>query len=279
MNVHVERVSFAYDTGRPALRALSLDVSSTESVAVAGPNGSGKSTLLRIVSGVLRPDRGTVHLDGLPVSRLSAQQIARRIATVEQRRPMAFDFTVREVIAMGRLPHRRRLARESAADRRAIEQAMELADVHHLAERSIRAVSGGEQQRVYLGMAMAQEPRTLLLDEPTTHLDLRHQVQFMAIVRERSHEGMAVLMAIHDLTLAAQAADRILLLREGEMVAAGRPNEVLTHANVRDVFRVAAIVEEHPGLGCVCVIPRLLEPAGPPGSPRVAPVSRAEGKG
>ena len=265
MRIHVEQVTFAYAPGRPALRSIDLDISSGESIALIGPNGSGKSTLLRIVSGVLPPDSGSVRLDGMPIGTLSARQIARRLAMVEQERPMGFDFTVREVVAMGRIPHAGRFARTSRGDRHAIDRALDLADVRDLADRSIRAVSGGERQRVHLAMALAQEPEALLLDEPTTHLDLRHQTQFMGIVRERAEEGMMVLVAIHDLTLAAQAADRIALLAGGRIVVVGTPNDVLNVPNVRRAFGVDVIVEDHPRLGTRCVLPMLepLESRGP----------------
>jgi iron complex transport system ATP-binding protein len=257
MRVTIESVSFAYDPSTPALKDVDLAVASGESLALIGPNGSGKSTLLKVVSGVLRSDSGTVRLDDSSIDSLSARRTACHLAMVEQERTMGFDFTVREVVAMGRIPHRGRFARESSDDRRAIDRAMQLADVHELADRSIRAVSGGERQRVYLGMALAQEPDVLLLDEPTTHLDLRHQVQFMSIVQERAQAGMTVLIAIHDLTLAAQAADRIALMSEGRIVVTGPPREVLTASNVRRVFNVEAVVGKHPELGTIYVLPTL----------------------
>ncbi len=259
MRVTVENVSFAYDPSTPVLKRVDLAVASRESVALIGPNGSGKSTLLKVISGFLRPDSGTVYLDGSPIGALSARQVARRLAMVEQERSMGFDFTVREVVAMGRIPHRGRFARESSDDRQAIDRAMQLADVRELADRSIRAISGGERQRVYLGMALAQEPEILLLDEPTTHLDLRHQVQFMSIVRKRAEAGMTVLIAIHNLTLAAQAADRISLMSERRIVVTGTPSEVLTPSNVRRVFNVEAVVGAHPELGTIYVLPTLTE--------------------
>ncbi len=258
MRIRTEGVSFAYDAATPALRGVDLEVDDGQSLALVGPNGSGKSTLLKILSGVLRPDGGAVLLDGTPLRALSARQIARRVGMVEQERSMGFDFTVREVVAMGRIPHRGRFARESAADRSAIDRAMDLSDVLRLGQRSIRAVSGGERQRVYLAMALAQRPDVLLLDEPTTHLDLRHQVQFMEIVRERARDGIAVLIAIHDLTLAAQASDRIALLREGQIVVAGAPDKVLTRSNVRRVFDVEALVGRHPERGTIYVLPTLV---------------------
>ena len=262
MRIEIENVSFAYDGRTRALQGVHLDVRSGESVALIGPNGSGKSTLLRVVSCLLRPNEGTIRLDGTPLAALSARQVARRLAMVEQERSMGFDFTVREVVAMGRIPHRGRFSRESPDDRRTIERAMELADVRDLADRSIRAVSGGERQLVHLGMALAQEPDVLLLDEPTTHLDLRHQVGFMSIVREQARSGMTVLIAIHDLTLAAQSADRIALMNEGRFVALGAPTEVLTPSNVRHVFGVTAVVGEHPVLGTTYVLPTLVGGSG-----------------
>jgi len=203
MRIEIEHVSFSYEPAAPALRAVDLSVATGASVALIGPNGSGKSTLLRVASGVLRPDSGVVRLEGRSIAAMSGRQLARHLAMVEQERPMGFDFTVREVVAMGRIPYAGRFTRESGSDRRAIEHAMDLADIGGLADRSIRAISGGERQRVYLGMALAQQPEILLLDEPTTHLDLRHQVQFMSIVRQQVREGMTAIVAIHDLTLAA----------------------------------------------------------------------------
>jgi iron complex transport system ATP-binding protein len=257
MRIEVRNVSFAYDDRTPALRGARLDVRSGESVALIGPNGSGKSTLLKVVSGVLRPDMGAVQLDERNIGELSARRRARCLAMVEQERPMGFDFTVREVVAMGRIPYRGRFAREARVDRRAVDRAMDLADIRELADRSIRAVSGGERQRVFLGMALAQEPDVLLLDEPTTHLDLRHQVGFMSIVRERACAGMTVLIAIHDLTLAAQATDRIALMSEGRIVVTGIAGDVLTASNVRRVFGVDAVVGAHPELGTTYVLPTL----------------------
>jgi iron complex transport system ATP-binding protein len=257
MRIEVRNVSFAYDDRTPALRGVRLDVRSGESVALIGPNGSGKSTLLKVVSGVLRPDMGAVQLDERNIGELSARRRARCLAMVEQERPMGFDFTVREVVAMGRIPYRGRFAREARVDRRAVDRAMDLADIRELADRSIRAVSGGERQRVFLGMALAQEPDVLLLDEPTTHLDLRHQVGFMSIVRERACAGMTVLIAIHDLTLAAQATDRIALMSEGRIVVTGIAGDVLTASNVRRVFGVDAVVGAHPELGTTYVLPTL----------------------
>ncbi len=257
MRIQADHISFAYPNSVAAVKDVDLDVASGTCCALIGPNGSGKSTLLRIVSGILRPKTGTIKLDGTPIHQLSARNVARHLAMVEQERTIGFDFSVREVVALGRVPHRSRFAKESAADVRAIDRAMALADVCSLAERSIRAISGGERQRVHLAMALAQEPAILLLDEPTTYLDLRHQTQFMSIVRQRAREGMTVLVAIHDLTMAAQVTDRMVLMDHGQAIVAGTPFDVLTAQNVRNVFGIDAIVEKHPLLGSTYVLPNL----------------------
>ncbi|MBE0634399.1 ABC transporter ATP-binding protein, partial [Candidatus Bipolaricaulota bacterium] len=235
----------------------SLEVPSGSASALIGPNGSGKSTLLRVISGVLRPQSGAVFLDGDPIARRSTRDLARHLAMVEQERAMGFDFLVREVVALGRIPHRARFAGQTQADVQTIRHAMELADVCALANRSIHAISGGERQRVYLALALAQEPAVLLLDEPTTHLDLRHQTEFMSIVRQQATEGMTVLIAIHDLTVAAQVADRMALMGDGQMIVAGTPGDVLTAENIESTFGVRAIVGIHPELGSTYVLPKL----------------------
>jgi iron complex transport system ATP-binding protein len=260
MRILVDRVSFSYDGASLVLDGIDLEANGGEFVALIGPNGSGKSTLLKIVSGVLRPSDGDVHLGDASIGTLSVRQIAQRLAMVEQERPIGFDFTVREVVAMGRTPHRGRFARETRDDRTAIARAMTLADVVDLKDRSIRAVSGGERQRVFLAMALAQEPKALLLDEPTTHLDLRHQVQFMSIVQERAREGAAVVMAIHDLTLAAQTTDRIVLMHHGHIIVAGPPSDVLTRRYIKQAFDLDVEVGRDPDTSLTYVLPRVPKP-------------------
>ncbi len=257
MRIAVERLAFSYEGAIGVLDSVDLVVGSGELFALIGPNGSGKSTLLRLISGVLRPQRGRICLDETPVVDLSSRQISRKLAMVEQERQVGFDFTVREIVAMGRLPYRGRFGRESGDDRRAIDRAMAVADVDSLAGRSIRAVSGGERQRVFLALALAQEPNVLLLDEPTTHLDLRHQVQFLSIVRRSSDDGRTALIAIHDLTLAAQAADRIGLMRDGKIAIVGPPEEVLTPANLEASFGIDVRVGRDPTLGATYVLPHV----------------------
>lgn len=258
MRVDVKAVSFAYDVKRCVLRDVSLSAHTGQAVGLIGSNGSGKSTLLRLISRSLNPDQGSIQLGGKDVADLRTREIARCLAMVAQERTIGFDFTVRDVVAMGRFPHRGRWSRESRADREAIERAMRWAEVERLSRRSVLALSGGEGQRVFLAMALAQEPQVLLLDEPTTFLDLRHQLSFLSIVKERIAEGLTVVLAIHDLTLAAQTADRIVMLHDGLVACAGPPEDVLTVENIRSVFGVEAVVGQHPETRMLYVLPALV---------------------
>lgn len=246
MRISVERLGFAYD-GRPVLEGIDLKVEEGEILALVGPNGSGKSTLLRNIAGILKPTGGAVYLDFKELQKLSPRELARQLGAVEQERRVGFDFTVRELVELGRLPHLGRLERLGAPlgpkDREAIRRAMELTHIAEFAERRISTLSGGERQRVFLAIALAQEPKALLLDEPTTHLDINYQLEIMEIIRERAKAGLTVIMALHDLNLAALYADRLALLHRGRIMALGRPEEVLTTHNIRVAFGAEAAVE------------------------------------
>jgi len=264
MHITIEGLSFAYPAGPRALHDIDLVATGAEVLALVGPNGSGKSTLLKLVSGILRPTAGTIHLGRDAVGDLSVRRLARRLAFVSQERPLGFDFSVREVVAMGRTAHRGRFSRETEADRRAIGEAMVAADIERLADRSIRAVSGGERQRVFLATALAQQPAILLLDEPTNHLDPAHQVRFLTIVGGSADAGMTVVMAMHDLTLAAQSTTRTALLSRGRIVAVDRTDRALTAEQLRSVFGIdiAAGTDNASGVRYVVPIPPALANRG-----------------
>jgi len=245
MDITVEGLKFSYN-GSPLLEGIDLTVSEGEILAIVGPNGSGKTTLLKNVSGILSPEVGSIYLDMTRLPELSMTELARYLAVVEQEREIGFDFTVREIVALGRLPHRGRFARETRTDKEWIGRAMELTNVAPFAKRSIRELSGGEKQRVFLAMALAQNPRVLLLDEPTTYLDINHQIQIMEIVRQQAAAGLTVLIAIHDLNLAAQYADRVAILHRGRLLAVGRPTDVLTEVNIKQAFQTDVAVGKNP---------------------------------
>ncbi|GAA1111337.1 ABC transporter ATP-binding protein [Nocardiopsis composta] len=230
--------------GRRLVDELSLDVASGEVVALAGPNGSGKSTALRCVYRALRPSGGAVLLDGADLAAIPVHQSARSVAAVTQQNTVELDFTVEEIVALGRFPHRSGAPGER--ERRLIADAMERTDTARLAARSVLTLSGGERQRVFIARALVQEPRVLVLDEPTNHLDVRHAVALLSDLRGA---GPTVLVALHDLNLAAAACDRIAVLRDGALTASGAPKDVLTPELVREVFGVGAHVVPHPATG------------------------------
>lgn len=237
-----ERVSFAYGE-RPVFEDVSIEVRSGELVGLIGPNGSGKSTLLRVLFGML-PSAGEIHLGAHPITNFSRREIARRATLTAQDTRIGFDFTVRDIVAMGRAPHLGRFAAERTADREAIAQAMRLTGTENLSSRLVTELSGGERQRVHLARALAQETSLLLLDEPTANLDLSHQFESLSIVKAMAEAGKGVLIAIHDLSLAARFCNRLLLLAGGTIVASGEPADVVTEHNLRTHFQLQAHVRQ-----------------------------------
>ena len=236
--IRVEGLSFAYD-GVPALENISLEIEEGQLLALVGPNGSGKSTLLQLISGILRPKRGAVYFDCREITRLSPREIARRLAALEQERRVDFNFTVRELVEWGRHPHRGRLDPWRECDERAVRRALRLMGLEALAGRLISELSGGERQRVFLAMALAQEPKILLLDEPTAHLDLKYQLEIMGLIRRLvDDDGLTVIIALHDLNWAARYSDCVAVLSQGRLVACGLPHEVLTTELIWDVWEV-----------------------------------------
>jgi iron complex transport system ATP-binding protein len=236
MNIKAEDLGFRYGKA-PVLTGISLEVGEEEILALVGPNGSGKTTLLKNISGVLKPQHGAVYLDFKELPSLSPREIARQLAAVEQEVHLGFDFTVREIVELGRLPHLKRLELTGRKDHEVVGRVLQLTDTAPFADRSIRALSSGQRQRVWLAMALAQEPKALLLDEPTAHLDINYQIEIMEIIKGLAFKGIAVLMAVHDLNLAAAYAHRIALLHEGQIAAIGKPQEVLTEGLIETVFK------------------------------------------
>lgn len=226
MKLRVESLSFSYEDVE-ALSDIDFEIDSGETVSLIGPNGSGKTTLLKLCSGLLAPESGSVYLNGTDISTLSFGEIARELAVVEQEHHVGFEFTARELIEWGRLPHRSRLQRWNSADEWAVQNAIDKTRIGSFAHRSIHELSGGEKQRVFLAMALAQEPNVLLLDEPTAHLDIKYQIEILEIVSKLADHGVAVLMAIHDLQLAARVSDRVVVLSDGKLVAQGAPGDVI----------------------------------------------------
>lgn len=227
---------------QPILRGLSFEVAAGTWTGVLGPNGSGKTTLLRAISGLL-PYAGTLAFDGRPIDAWPARALARRLAFVRQSPSLTFDFTVADLVLMGRSPHKSWLQSYSSRDRERMQEALAHVELNGFADRSILSLSGGELQRVFLAQALVQEADALLLDEPTAHLDVHYQFTFMDQVRELVAHGRTILAVFHDLERAAQYADRLLVLHKGQLVADGAPAEVLTPELIAAVFRMQADVQ------------------------------------
>lgn len=250
--VRAERVTVERG-GVHVVRDVDLEVSSGELVALLGPNGAGKSTLLAALSGDLTPVSGRVVVDGEPVGSWSAGDLARVRAVLLQRVTVSFPFTVRQIVAMGRAPWVGTPAEED--DERRVAETMAECDVAHLADRQFTRLSGGERARVALARVLAQDTPVLLLDEPTAALDLHHQELVLASVRHRARSGGAVVVVLHDLTLAAAWADRVVLLAQGRTAAAGAPGEVLTGPVLSEVYGCPVEVFPHPRTGAPIVLP------------------------
>lgn len=255
MRVAVRDVVFSYDSAR-ALDGVTFNVGEREVIGLVGANGSGKTTLLKCINRKLAPEQGAVLLDGADVRELARREIARRVGVVPQMTGASAPFRVWELVLMGRSPYLTRWGGIGAGDIEVAERALALVDAGHLTERPVTELSGGEQQRVIVARALAQEPQVLLLDEPTLHLDIAHQLELLELVKRLVMErDLAVVMASHDLNLALRYADRLLLLHSGRIRAAGRPEDVLTPENIREVYRVETRIVRDPEGDGMTIVP------------------------
>lgn len=229
--------------GAAVLRGVDLDLPQGELLGVIGPNGCGKSSLLRAITRLLPWREGAIEVLGRALESYSQRELARRIAVVPQEETHLFAFTVAEIVAMGRTPHLGRFEVESEVDAAKVEDSLKATDTLHLAERPITELSGGEKQRVIIARALAQDPQVLLLDEPTTHLDINHQTEIHELLARLNREsGLSILCISHDLNLAAEYFDRIALMSEGRVVSCGTPSEIITQENLRSVYHSDAPV-------------------------------------
>lgn len=239
--IELRELLFGYGP-TPTLRDISLSVEAGELLALIGPNGCGKTTLLKQLSGVLQPQQGSIYLNMKELSSYGTKELAQELAALEQHIQVGFGFRVREVVSLGRLPHLSRWQELGADDHQLIETLLGQLDLLPLAERSIEQLSSGERQRTWLGMALAQQPKILLLDEPTSHLDLRYQVELLMLLKKLTTDGLSVVMSIHELHLAGQFADRIALMHKGQIKATGPPEEILSGPHIEACFGTAVQV-------------------------------------
>ncbi len=254
ISLQIQRISFSYLDAQ-VLHNINLSIKAGEMVGLLGPNGSGKTTLIKLASGVLKPGQGEIKLNGANLGRLSRKSIARSIAVVPQQFNIPFAFTTTEVVTLGRTPFLRAFAEEGEVDRQFISNALELVGISDLKERRFDELSGGERQKVILAMALAQQPKLLLLDEPIVHLDITHQVEILELVRRLNVErGLTIIAAMHDLNLASLYFDRLILLKEGRVSADGTPAQVLTEDIIKKVFSASVKVGPHPVTGVPHII-------------------------
>lgn len=239
--LRLEAISYR-TKGRLILKNIDLIVTKGDFMGVMGPNGAGKTTLLRLMAGLIQPSEGCVYINSHPLHRMNRIQVARLIAMVPHRPAAEFAFSVKEVVSMGRHPHRGRFELETEEDRELVRKSMAMTDVSGLSDQPITQISGGEQQRVALARALAQEPKLLLLDEPTANLDPFFKIQVLELVKERVEAGLAAVAPMHDPELASRFCNRLLLLKEGNIIAEGSPFEVLTIENLQELFGVRARV-------------------------------------
>ena len=236
MKVEAEQVEVSYGA-RKILKEVSINAGEREFVGIIGPNGSGKSTLLKCMYRILKPEKGCIYLDGREMQSMSVRESARKMAVVAQHNYYNFEFSVSEVVLMGRAPHKKSLERDNARDYEIVEEALKTVGMWEFRQRSFSTLSGGEQQRVILARALAQQTPCLILDEPTNHLDITHQLQLMKLVKQLD---ATIISAIHDLNIAAAFCDKLYALKDGEIVGYGTPEEVLTRKFIQEVYEVEA---------------------------------------
>lgn len=256
----------AYDR-RVVFEDLDVRVPAGAFTAIVGPNACGKSTLLRALARLHRPAAGQILLDGQDIARLDTRAVARRVGMLPQSALVPEHMSVADLVARGRFPHQGLFRQWSAADRRAVERAMEVTGVSELADRPVDELSGGQRQRAWIALVLAQDTETILLDEPTTFLDLAHQVEVLELCRElNENQGRTVVAVLHDLNQAARCASHMIVMHRGRVRAAGRPRDIVTEAMVGEVFGLDALVVPDPVAATPMVVPRRL--GGGPGAPQ-----------
>jgi len=248
-------IKCAYQS-REVLKGITISLLPQELIGLLGPNGSGKTTLIKTLSKNLKPIAGAVFLDGKPLDELSYRDIAKKTGVVPQETALDFAFTVYEVVMMGRNPYISRFQGETKEDEEIVKETMRATNTLEFVDRPITELSGGEKQRVILARALAQNPKVLLLDEPTSHLDITYQIEILNLIRDLiKKKNIAALAAIHDPNLAAQFCDKIILMKDGEIYDVGAPKDVLNTENLKEVFNIDVIVKQHPVYGSIYILP------------------------
>jgi iron complex transport system ATP-binding protein len=261
MHLRLENVDVRYDN-MPILKDICLEVSDGEFIGIIGANGSGKTTLIRTIAKALKPTKGVILLNDMEISKIKLRELMKILAVVPQDTQINFDLNIEDVVLMGRTPHLSRFQVETQKDLEIVYDAIKLVRCEHIIGRNIKEVSGGERQKVIIARALAQQPRILLLDEPTSHLDINHQIEIMSLLKKLAEGGLIVIAVVHDLNLASQFCSKILMMKDGRIFAFGEPKDVLTPENIKEVFGIDVIVRKHPITGSYYVLPVKLKDVG-----------------
>lgn len=243
--LEVKNLKFGYER-ELILKNISFNVEKGKFVSIIGPNGSGKSTLLKNLNRIYTPKGGKVVLEKVDINRIKTKELAKKIALVPQNTIIDYEFTVEEIVLMGRHPYKGRFQREDVNDYKIVREALEMTNTFYLKDRIITEISGGERQRVIIAKALAQDPSIILLDEPTSHLDINHQIEILNLLRRLNKEkGTTIVVVIHDINLASRYSDKVIMLNEGEIVDIGSPEEVITEKNIEFVYNLKVAIEKN----------------------------------
>ena len=234
MNITAENIKMKIGDNE-ILKGVSIDSKNREFVGIIGPNGSGKSTLLKSIYRILKPNDGCIKLGDMDISKMSIKESAKKMAVVSQHNYYNFDFTVKEVVSMGRSPHKKNLERDNIEDFEIVKESLQKEGMSEFSNRSFSTLSGGEQQRVILARALAQKTPCLILDEPTNHLDIKYQLSLLNIVKSLD---LTVISAIHDLNIASMYCDRLFVMKDGQIVASGTPQDILTKELIKEIYEI-----------------------------------------
>ncbi|MCF6460924.1 ABC transporter ATP-binding protein [Clostridium sp. Cult3] len=243
--LEIENLNFGYGT-KNILKNVSFQVEEGEFISIIGPNGSGKSTLLKLLNNIYEPKSGTILIQGREIQDYKGKELARKVALVPQNTVIDYEFSVEDVVLMGRYPYLGRFEKEGPEDYSIVDEALKLTNTFYLKKRSINEISGGERQRVVVAKTLAQKPDIILLDEPTSHLDINHQIEILRLLKRlnRKH-GTTIILVIHDINLANRYSDRILLLDKGQVLGIGKPSQVVNSYNIEKAYNLKVVVEKN----------------------------------
>ncbi|MHA1977372.1 MAG: ABC transporter ATP-binding protein [Candidatus Hodarchaeales archaeon] len=257
MDLQIEKVSFQYDDLK-VLENITFSTNPGQIIGILGPNGSGKTTLLRCIAGTLKPDQGAIYINNKNIQNFKRKELARYLSVVPQINSFTAGFTVFETVLMGRYPHLGIYQQETEKDYQIVNSALKRVGIAHLVNRDVSELSGGEKQLVTIALGLAQEPKILCLDEPTLHLDINMQYKIMELSKDICHNHqIGVIVVLHDLALAAQYCDRVIILKNGQIRAFGSPEEVISGENIQDTYGVNVIVGRDPSTGLKYIVPVL----------------------